>query len=74
MRNIPVSDKRASKGRRSTSYFVTVPAWDGAGGTLDYEVSSQEYQSIVIGRSQLELTTGPGRLGIEWLKAQRLIP
>ncbi len=74
VRNITVSNKRTSKSRYSTSYYVTVSAWDGAGDTCDFKVSSEEYQSIVPGRSQLELTTGMGRMGIEWVKEQRIHP
>jgi hypothetical protein len=73
VRKIVVTNKRMSEGHRgSKSYYAVVPAWDRAGETLEFQVSWQEYEAIVPHQTQLELTLGPGRLGIEWLKAQRL--
>lgn len=70
-RELVVSSKRASRGK-STSYYVSVPAWDGA-GTIEFAVSREQYDLTVQGKTRLELTTGPGRLGIEWIKARRYV-
>ncbi len=67
-----VTGKRVSGGR-SRSYHASVPAWDG-GGVIDFSVSRSEYDNITAGRSRIELTTGPGLLGIEWIRSRRVVP
>lgn len=72
-----IVDKRShtSSGKnKKTTYYAKVASWEPAGGTLEFPVSLGEYNGIVNGRSKLHLVTGPGRLGFEWLKSQRVVP
>jgi hypothetical protein len=74
-RSVTVINKRISRGRRnSKTHYATVSAWDRPGDTLDFRVSEHEYERIVPGKSQLDLTLGPGRLGIPWVKAKQVRP
>ena len=53
---------------------LAVDAWDRPGERVNFKVSSGEYGRINPGRSRLHLLTGPGRLGIEWLEKQTVMP
>lgn len=74
-RVVLVVDKRSqSHARGGTSHHAVVRAWDHLEETLEFAVSTDEYSRIAPGRSQLLLLTGPGRLGIEWLKSKTVLP
>ncbi len=73
-----IVDKRThtskSKNRTTVTYYAKVASWEPGGGELEFKVSSGEYGAIVPGRSKLHLVVGPGRMGFEWLKSQRVVP
>ena len=76
-RDLTIVDKRShtSSGKnKKTTYYARVSSWEPGGGTLEFEVGLGEYNAIVPGRSKMHLVTGPGRLGFEWLKSQRVMP
>jgi hypothetical protein len=63
---------KADTGGKARRYSVTVPDWDGR-GSASLSVSREEYEQIVPNKTKLELTTGKGRLGIEWIKQRRFV-
>jgi hypothetical protein len=70
-----ITNKRISTGRRGAkTYYVAVPAWDLPGETIEFSVSSNEYNMIAPGRSRLSVSTGLGWLGIEWQRGKQVIP
>ncbi len=73
-RLVVVTDKRTSSGRRGNTYYAVVPDWDQPGDQIEFKVSASEYWRLVLGRSKLQLLTGPGRYGIEWLQSQHVLP
>jgi len=73
-RDVLIVHKWTTSGRHGTTYYVAVDAWDRPGERVNFKVSSGEYSRITPGRSRLHLLTGPGRLGIEWLDAQMVMP
>lgn len=77
-RNQTIVDKRThtsrNKNRTTVTHYATVQSWEPAGGTIEFKVGSGEYGQIVPGKSKLHLVTGPGRMGFEWLKSQRVAP
>ncbi|QEL13483.1 hypothetical protein [Limnoglobus roseus] len=76
-RVLPIVDKRSqtSSGKnRTTTYYVTVPAWEPGYDTTEFTVSGGDYASVTPGRSKLQLVTGTGRLGIEWLMSKGVQP
>jgi hypothetical protein len=74
-RTAPIASKRHSTGRGGTkSHFVSVPAWDEKRDTIEFRVSSTEFELIVPGKAKLQIVTGAGRLGIEWLHSKKVLP
>jgi hypothetical protein len=73
-----IVDKRThtsrSKNRTTVTYYAKVASWEPGGDTLEFKVSSGEYGQIVPLRSKLHVVVGPGRMGFEWLKSQRVVP
>jgi hypothetical protein len=70
---VPIIEKHLHRGRRgSTSYSITVRSWDRQGETVNFSVSFDEYNRVTPNRSQLELATGRGALGIEWVIGRQL--
>jgi hypothetical protein len=73
-RMVPVANRRMASGRHGKSYYAVVAAWDRPGESLEFSISSSEYDRIVVGRSRLHVFVGPGRFGIPWVKSHRLLP
>jgi hypothetical protein len=73
-RDVLIVHKWTTSGRHGTTYYVAVDAWDRPGERVNFKVSSGDYSRINPGRSRLHLLTGPGRLGIEWLEEQTVMP
>lgn len=76
-RELTIVSKRShtSTGKsRRTTYYASVPSWEPGGGTLEFKVSVADYNRIQQNRSKMHLVTGPGQLGIEWIRSQRIIP
>jgi hypothetical protein len=73
VRTVTVTSKRTTVSKRRHTYYATVPDWSGR-GTIEFQVPARDYSAIQEGRSRLELTTGRGALGIEWLRSKRVLP
>jgi hypothetical protein len=59
-------DKRVSRNRRSTTYFVTVPDWIDAAGRREIAVSGSFYDRINVGQT-VKVTQKPGYFGFRWV-------
>lgn len=64
--------KYTTKSRNSTSYHIECDSWRNPGDTEDFTVSSADYNNVVEGQSRLSVSTGPGRLGMEWIKSKHV--
>ena len=63
---LSVTDKYQSSGKH-TSYYVYVSPWRSGQYNPRFEVGYGVYHNVVKGRTQVQLTTRPGRLGHEWI-------
>jgi hypothetical protein len=74
-RQFPIQNVREVRGRRSSkSYYAYVADWDNPRETREFRLSRDEFQQAQRGRSQLEITTSPGALGLRWIHQRRFIP
>ncbi len=71
-RKVIVLAKSSHTAKGITWYVATAPDWGRPAETVDFKISSDEYNRIVKNRTHLLLTTMPGRLGIEWLESSRV--
>jgi len=63
-----VLDRQTTPSRRAASYWAVVPSWRGAHEER-IPVTVAQYARLVPRRSELSVTTRPGRLGFEWIVA-----
>jgi len=71
----PIINKRLSRSNRGgTTYYAIVQSWDKPGETVEFSVSSNDYNQIAPGRSRMLLAIGPGRFGVPWVKSQACQP
>ncbi|MCR4412824.1 MAG: hypothetical protein NUV77_10415 [Thermoguttaceae bacterium] len=61
------------QGRGGPAYYVVCTSWNRPGETIEFPVSPAEYERVVVGRSEMHITTSAGRLGIEWMRDRRLV-
>ncbi|MFN7803659.1 MAG: hypothetical protein ACK5TO_06580, partial [Planctomycetaceae bacterium] len=74
-RQLPIQNVREVRGRRSSkSYYGYVADWDNPAETREFRLSRGEFEQARRGRSQLELTTSEGALGLRWVHQRRFIP
>jgi len=74
-RQFPILNLREVRGRRSSNgYYAYVSDWDDPRETREFRLSSAEYRKARIGRSQLEVTTSEGALGLRWIHHWRFLP
>ena len=74
-RQLPIQNLREVRGRRtSNGYYAYVPDWDNPRETREFRLSAVEYREARIGRSQLEVTTSEGALGLRWIHHWRFLP
>ena len=63
---VDATSKRVRKGRRSTSYYVTIRGWPNSNNLREVEVSSSLYNRTDIGK-KMTLVQKPGYLGVPWV-------
>jgi hypothetical protein len=68
-----VVNKRSSRGKSSTTYYVACNSWRPGGEQVEFTVSSSEYSRVILGQSRIEVTVSPGWLGVEWIVARNLV-
>ena len=61
----PVLSKHESRGSRSHSYYLDVPAWGPRTGPSSIEVSSSTYDGVSVGENVC-ITLHPGALDLPW--------
>lgn len=64
--------KYTTRSKNKTHYHVECASWNEPGETENFQVSFSEYGKIVEGRSQIQVTTHQGWLGMEWVKGKQL--
>lgn len=64
--------KYTTRSRNSTTYHIECDSWRDPGETEDFSVSSTDYGAVIEGQSRLVVTTGAGRLGMEWIKSKHV--
>lgn len=69
IRTATILAKEATRSRRGNNwtYHATINDWAG-NGELSISISGSEYEAVVPQKSRLQLTVGPGALGLEWLR------
>jgi hypothetical protein len=68
-----IHKKEAIRGKKgSTSYRAYVADWRGS-GQIELSITAQEHAGIFTNRSRMSLEIGNGALGIEWIKAKKVI-
>jgi hypothetical protein len=73
-RVVTIQGKEITKGSKgSVSYQFTFPDGRRPGSPLKFDVYDWEYNAINPGKTKLELVTGRGALGIEWLHSKRVL-
>ncbi|MFN9371121.1 MAG: hypothetical protein ACK6D3_04470 [Planctomycetaceae bacterium] len=74
-RQLPIQNVREVRGRRSSkSYYGYVADWDNPAETREFRLSRDEFEQARRGKSQLEITTSQGALGLRWIHHRRFIP
>lgn len=68
-----IVDKRSSRSRNSTTYYVACNSWRPGGERIEFTVSSSEFNRVQIGQSRLDVTASPGWLGVEWVVERHLV-
>ena len=63
-----IIEKHTTRGRRSTSYYVTVESWRDRGKPVSLRVNSDEFRRAEPG-GRMRILTHPGYLGHEWLES-----
>ena len=67
-----VLNKYAVRNKNSTAYHVEVESWGKKRKMEHLRVSSRLYDSLVPGKSRLNIRTSPGALECEWIRAVQL--
>ena len=71
---VVVLDRGMVQGRWSPTYWAVVRSWRGAHGECTcIRITASEYARLVPKRSELLVTTRPGRLGFEWIVASAVV-
>lgn len=68
-----ITGKETNRSKRSTTYRVYFPSKGRPGASDSITVSANEWNGVVLNRSQVELVTTEGALGIEVLRDKRLL-
>jgi hypothetical protein len=67
-----VVGKHISRSKNSTSYYVRVESWRKDGDKESLRVSRNEYDRVVPQKTELTVTTKPGKFKYEWLVGFKL--
>ncbi len=73
VRRLAVRDKVTTRSKNSTNHYVVCESWREPGRTERWSVSASEFGRVEPGRTEFEVTTRAGRLGIEWVDGKRLL-
>lgn len=68
----PLVDRWTTRHKSRTTYHLGVDDWLHPGQILDFHVDADVYADAQSGLSILEVRTGMGRLGVEWLQGYGL--
>jgi hypothetical protein len=68
-----IVDKTVRRAKGGPAHYVVCASWNAPGETIEFLVSSAEYDRVVVGRSEMHVTTSAGWLGIEWIRARQLV-
>ncbi|MGO9108720.1 MAG: hypothetical protein ACLP9L_05760 [Thermoguttaceae bacterium] len=71
---VGVNVDRGKQGATNAEYFAVAADWDHPKENVEFRLSREDRSRLQVGKSQMHVVTGPGWLGIEWLKDARLMP
>lgn len=65
-------EKRSSRGKNSTSYYVTTGPWEGQPDGAEIKVDGHAFEAAKPG-VEIELELGEGRLGYAWVRGYKVL-